>query len=100
MSLTPAERERIITFNDDDDMAHVWTAQRPWITRLRRNPAAVLLDEGRHDGSAGAAFEVPKELLTIRSKKPVCGRFRPRSRLRPLVDHEPHHASALEVRES
>ena len=69
MSLMPAERETIITFNDEDDGAHIWTAQRPWITRLKKNPAAVLLDEGRHDGSAWAAFEVPKELLTIRSKK-------------------------------
>jgi hypothetical protein len=69
MSLTPPERETIITFNDEDETARVWTAQPPWITKLRNNPAATLLDEGKHGTSAGAEFEVPKELLTIRSKK-------------------------------
>jgi hypothetical protein len=69
MSLSAPERETIITLNDDDATAEVWTAQRPWITKLKKNPSAVLLEEGKHGGSVWARFEVPKELLTIRSKR-------------------------------
>ena len=69
MSLTAAERETIITLNDEDETAEVWTAQRPWITKLKKNPAATLLEEGKHDGSIWARFEVPKELISVRSKR-------------------------------
>lgn len=69
MSLTPPERETIITLNDEDDVAHIWTAQRPMITKLRRNAAATLLSEGKHDGSVWAEFEVPKALVSIRTKR-------------------------------
>ena len=69
MSLTAAERETIVTLNDEDDVLHVWTAQRPWITRLKKNPAARLIEEGKHDGSVWARFELPADLLTFRSKR-------------------------------
>lgn len=55
--------------NDEDGTAHVWTAQRPIITKLKRNPSAVLLDEGKHEGSACAEFELPDGLVSLRSKK-------------------------------
>ena len=71
MSLTAPERETIITLNDEDETAEVWTAQRPWITKLKRNPAATLLEEGIHDGSVSARFELPKELVTCRSVRRV-----------------------------
>jgi hypothetical protein len=69
MSLTAPERETIITLNDDDETAEVWTAQRPWITKLRKNPSAILLEEGTHDGSAWARFEVPKGLISVRTTR-------------------------------
>jgi hypothetical protein len=69
VSLTAPERETIITLNDEDETAEIWTAQRPWITKLRKNPAATLLEEGKHDGSAWARFEVPKALISVRSKR-------------------------------
>jgi hypothetical protein len=69
MSLTAPERETIIRLNDEDELANVWTAQRPWITKLKKNPAATLLDEGSFEGSVWAEFEVPASLLTVRSKK-------------------------------
>jgi hypothetical protein len=62
MSLTGAERETIITLNDEDETAEIWTAQRPWITRLKKNPSALLLEKGKHNGSVWARFEVPKAL--------------------------------------
>jgi hypothetical protein len=69
MSLTAPERETIISLNDEDDFADIWTAQRPWITRLKKNTAAELLEEGKHEGSAWARFRVPKGLISVRSKK-------------------------------
>jgi hypothetical protein len=68
VSLTAPERETIIRLNDEDELANVWTAQRPWITKLKKNPAATLLDEGSFEGSVWAEFEVPASLLTVRSK--------------------------------
>jgi len=46
MSLTRPERETIITVNDEDGSAEIYTAQRPWITKLRKNPAATLIEYG------------------------------------------------------
>jgi hypothetical protein len=65
MSLTAVERETVLTLNDEDDTAHVWTAQRTWITRLKKNPSATLIEEGIHDGSAWAEFEIPKALIAF-----------------------------------
>jgi hypothetical protein len=69
VSLTAPERETIVTLNDEDETAEVWTAQRPVITKLKRNPAATLLEEGTHDGSAWARFELPKGLVSFRSTR-------------------------------
>jgi hypothetical protein len=68
VSLTAPERETIIRLNDEDETANVWTAQRLVITKLKKNAGAKLLDEGVHDGSAWAEFELPKELISFRSK--------------------------------
>jgi hypothetical protein len=65
VSLTAPERETIVTLNDEDETAHVYSAQRPVITKLRKNPAAILLEEGTHDGSAWARFELPKGLVSL-----------------------------------
>ena len=68
-SLSAIERETIITFNDEEQLAHVWTAQRPRITQLKKNPSARLLEEGTHGRSAWAIFEIPKELVSFRSRR-------------------------------
>ena len=70
MSLSADERETIVRMNGADDLANVWTAQRPVITKLRKNPAAELLREGKHDGSAWAEFELPKNLVSFRRPMP------------------------------
>lgn len=46
MSLTKPERETIVTMNDEEDTAEVWTAQRPRITQLKAR-GAELVEEGR-----------------------------------------------------
>jgi hypothetical protein len=68
MSLNAIERETVITLNDAEDFAEIYTAQRPWITRLKKNPAAELLEEGKHDSSAWAKFRIPRNLVSLRSR--------------------------------
>jgi hypothetical protein len=67
MSLTAPERETVITASDADDYVRIWTAQRPVITKLKANPAAILIAEGHHGTSAWAEFHLPAGLLTFRS---------------------------------
>jgi hypothetical protein len=69
-SLSAAERETIVTLNDEEPFARVWTAQRRQITRLKRNPAATLIEEGKYGSTAWADFTVPAELFAgFRSRR-------------------------------
>jgi hypothetical protein len=67
MSLTAPERETIIGTSDADDHWWIWTAQRRVITKLKKNPAAVLVDEGSHGSSVWAEFRIPGNLVSFRS---------------------------------
>jgi len=67
--LTAYERETVVTLNDADEYATVWTAQRRRITALKKNPAAELLDEGFHGKSAWAQFRIPARLVSFRSTR-------------------------------
>jgi hypothetical protein len=67
LSLTTPERETVITFSDADDTATVHTHQRRIITKFKNNPAAELIEDISHDGTAGAVFEIPAELISFRS---------------------------------
>jgi hypothetical protein len=67
LSLTAPERETVITFSDADETATVHTHQRRIITKLRNNPAATKVDDLTFEGSAGAVFEIPAELISFRS---------------------------------
>ena len=68
MSLTAPERETVITFSDEDDTAKIHTHQRRIITKLKNNPAAELIEDISCDGTAGAVFELPADLISFRSK--------------------------------
>ena len=61
MPLTAFERESVVSFNDGEQTASVYTAQRRIITKLKKNPAATLVEEGKHDGSAWARFRYPRQ---------------------------------------
>jgi hypothetical protein len=67
MALTRDERETIVNMNDGEDTAYIYTAQRRIITRLRKNPAATLVEEGVHDGSPWARFTMPARLISFRA---------------------------------
>jgi hypothetical protein len=67
LSLTAPERETVITFNDADDTATIHTHQRRIVTKLLNNPAATKVDDLTFDGTAGAVFEIPADLISFRS---------------------------------
>jgi hypothetical protein len=67
LSLTAPERETVITFNDADDTATIHTHQRRIITKLPNNPAATKSEDLTFDGTAGAVFEIPADLVSLRS---------------------------------
>jgi len=68
LGLTALERETVILMNDAEDWAEIHTAQRSVITRLRKNPAATLVEEGADGSSVWAKYRVPKELVSVRTK--------------------------------
>jgi hypothetical protein len=67
LSLTAPERETVITLSDSDDTATIHTYQRRIITKLLNNPAATKMEDLTFDGTAGAAFEIPADLISFRS---------------------------------
>lgn len=69
MGLSKSERETTIVFSDSTEVAEVYTAQRPMITKLKRNPAATLIEEGRSGTSPWARFEINASLISFRSKQ-------------------------------
>jgi hypothetical protein len=66
-SLIAPERETVITFSDEDRTARVHTHQSRVITKLKNNPAAELIEDLSYQGTAGAVFEIPADLITFRS---------------------------------
>lgn len=67
MSFTAPERETVITFSDEHDTATIHTYQRRIITKLLNNPAATKVGDLTFDGTAGAVFELPADLISFRS---------------------------------
>ena len=86
MSLSAFERETVITFSDGEETATVYTAQRPIITKLKRNPAARLIEEGKFEGSAWATFELDQSLVSFR---------RPRAKLALSEEERQERAERL-----
>ena len=60
-SFTAAERETIVRTSDDDDLVHIWTAQKRFITKMRRNPQFTEVETGYHGTSEFAEFTVPAD---------------------------------------
>ena len=57
---TAAERETVINASDGDELVRIYTQQRRYIGRLRRNPRFTLIGEGVHnDGAVWAEFTIP-----------------------------------------
>jgi len=58
-NLTAAERETVIRTSDDDKLVHIWTAQRRFITRMRKNSQFTEVDSGTHGTTEWAEFTIP-----------------------------------------
>ena len=67
--LTAPERETIVNFDDGGAVAYIYSAQRPVITRLRKHPEAVLIEEGTFGTSAWARFTIPADLISFRQPR-------------------------------
>ena len=75
--LTSAERETVIRWSDAEPLATITTHQRAMLTKLRANPAAVEVDALVYGSSDGARFTLPKELVSLRSKRRTGGAGNP-----------------------
>lgn len=58
-SLTAEERETSIWTTDADELVHIWTAQKRYITRMRKNPAFTEVDTGYYGTTEWANFTIP-----------------------------------------
>jgi hypothetical protein len=67
--LTAPERETIVGLNDGEDTATIYSAQRVIINRLRKHPAAELIEEGTFGTSAWARFTIPSTYVTFRQPR-------------------------------
>jgi hypothetical protein len=82
MRLTPLsayERETIIVFNDEEELATITTHQRRILTKLERNPAAEKIEDLPHGSQPGARYSVPAQLISIRSKTRAATKGNPES---------------------
>lgn len=55
---TAEERETTVNASDADDVVRIWTAQKRYITAMRRNPAFVEVKTGFHGTTEFSVFEV------------------------------------------
>ena len=59
MALTAPERETTIISTDGDDIVTIETAQRRFLTRLRKNPSFTEVAAGTYEGTEWARFTIP-----------------------------------------
>ena len=57
-SLTAPERETIVNTSDGDDLVRIWTAQRRYMGRLRRNKSFTQVATGYIGGTEWAEFTI------------------------------------------
>lgn len=70
MALTAAERETVITTDDEDkNFFIIHTAQKPWVTSILRNPAAEILSDQVFEGTRMVKAKLPINLLS-KPRKP------------------------------
>jgi hypothetical protein len=85
MSLNEYERETIVNASDGETIVRIWTAQRRFITRLRRSPRFTEVATGHDGATEWAEFTIPADLWT-----PTSGAKRSRT----YSDKERNEASA------
>ncbi len=58
---TAAERETTVTVTDESPNVLIWSAQRKYITRLRKHPSFTETRSGYHEGTEWAQFSIPAD---------------------------------------
>ena len=61
-NLNAFERETVVNASDGDEAVRIWTAQRRYITRLRRHPGVTEVASGMHGSTPWAEFTIPAKL--------------------------------------
>ena len=59
MALTAPERETTVLSTDGDDVVVIESAQRRYLTRLRKNPSFTEVATGTYEGTEWARFTIP-----------------------------------------
>ena len=67
MSLIAAEREVVITFDDEGDYCTIYAASRPAITKCKK-AGYKIIEEKEFEGTAVVTFKCPKNLISFRSQ--------------------------------
>lgn len=60
-NLSPEERETTVTSTDADDIVRIWSAQRTYITRMRKNPSFTEVRSGHFGSTEWAEFTIPSD---------------------------------------
>lgn len=60
-SVSAAERETTVTACDEDDLVRIWSAQRRFITKMRKDPLFIEVKSGFHGTSEWAEFTIPAD---------------------------------------
>ncbi len=55
------ERETVINSSDGDELVRIWTAQRTYITKMRRDAAFTETGAGTIEGTDWATFTIPAD---------------------------------------
>ena len=75
-NFTAPERETLIQLDDDSDLARIWTAQRPVITKLRKHPGFTEVASGSYGTSPWAEFTAPADRFTFSLKRVYSSDFK------------------------
>lgn len=75
-NFTAPERETLIQLDDDSELARIWTAQRPVITKLRKHPGFTEVASGSYGSSPWAEFTAPADRFTFSLKRVVSADLR------------------------
>lgn len=59
--LSADERETTVTVTDSSDVVRIWSAQRRYITRMRKNPAFTEVAAGHYGTTEWAEFTIPTD---------------------------------------
>ncbi|MFQ5925608.1 MAG: hypothetical protein ACE5IE_06400 [Dehalococcoidia bacterium] len=65
MRLSRVERETIIAFNEDEDIAYIYTCNRRWMRQLEKYGFKASREHADKGQVYAKEFEVPKELIRM-----------------------------------